>query len=189
MLAFPAMAWRTLLGLALAAGLVGCSPPRKVEHDLAALLPVAEASRGIRAGRGTLFLPAGTEAVYYLDLPGESELSLAGVSGRLAVEVQEEGEPERVLESGTTQLPGEGRHLLRLALRAGGGDVRLARPRVISEARADAPVPVPKKAESRPNVVIYLVDTLRADRLGCYGYPKPTSPHLDRFAQSATLFE
>lgn len=193
------MIWRTFLGIALAAlaaaGVAGCSPPRKVEHDLAALLPVAEAGKGVRAGRGSLFLPAGTEAVYYLDLPGESELSLAGVSGPLAVEVQEEGEAEKVLGSiaaGTAELPGEGRHLLRLALRADGGAVRLARPRVISKTRHPETVPVrkeKKQGKPRPNVIIYLVDTLRADRLGCYGYPKPTSPHLDRFAEGATLFE
>lgn len=41
----------------------------------------------------------------------------------------------------------------------------------------------------RPNILIYLVDTLRADRLGCYGYERPTSPNLDAFAQEATLFE
>ena len=41
----------------------------------------------------------------------------------------------------------------------------------------------------RPNVLIYLVDTLRADRLGCYGYDRPTSPSLDSFAAEATLFE
>ena len=41
----------------------------------------------------------------------------------------------------------------------------------------------------RPNVVLYVVDTVRADRLGAYGYEKPTSPRLDAFAQSAILFE
>jgi arylsulfatase A-like enzyme len=35
---------------------------------------------------------------------------------------------------------------------------------------------------------MYLIDTLRADHLGCYGYPKPTSPHIDAFAKEATLF-
>jgi arylsulfatase A-like enzyme len=40
-----------------------------------------------------------------------------------------------------------------------------------------------------PNIIIYLVDTLRPDHLGAYGYSKPTSPHLDRFAETATLFE
>jgi arylsulfatase A-like enzyme len=37
--------------------------------------------------------------------------------------------------------------------------------------------------------VVYLVDTLRADHLGCYGYPRPTSPALDEFARRAVLFE
>jgi arylsulfatase A-like enzyme len=40
----------------------------------------------------------------------------------------------------------------------------------------------------RPNVIIYLVDTLRADHLGCYGYGRPVSPRIDAFAREATLF-
>src|SRR5207247_342861 len=36
-----------------------------------------------------------------------------------------------------------------------------------------------------PNVVLYVVDTLRADRLGCYGGPRGTSPRLDAFAAGA----
>ena len=40
------------------------------------------------------------------------------------------------------------------------------------------------------NVILISIDTLRADRLGCYGYERPTSPHLDRFARrEAVLFE
>ncbi len=38
-------------------------------------------------------------------------------------------------------------------------------------------------AERRWNVVVVLVDTLRADRLSLYGYERPTSPVLDRFAK------
>lgn len=197
MLAFAAMASRTLPGLALVLAL-GCSPPHRVEHDLSALLPVAEAGQGVRAGRGSLVLPAGREAVFYLDLHGRGHLALAGLRGSapLSVAVQEEGTPERVIETVQAgareveiELPGRGRHILRLALRAGAGDLALARPRVVSEApRAAAPDP-PKREPARPNVVIYLVDTLRKDHLGCYGYEKPVSPHLDRFAEGATLFE
>ena len=40
-----------------------------------------------------------------------------------------------------------------------------------------------------PPVVLIVVDTLRADHLGCYGYELDTSPVLDRLAQEATLFE
>lgn len=43
--------------------------------------------------------------------------------------------------------------------------------------------------ERRPSVVLYVVDTVRADRLGVYGYEKPTSPRLDAFAAGAVLFE
>ena len=32
------------------------------------------------------------------------------------------------------------------------------------------------------------VDTLRADGLSCYGYPRPTSPFLDSLAESGTRF-
>jgi len=44
-------------------------------------------------------------------------------------------------------------------------------------------------AGAAPNVVLLSVDTLRADRLGVYGYSLPTSPVLDAFAQDALLFE
>ncbi|HVS16436.1 MAG TPA: sulfatase [Thermoanaerobaculia bacterium] len=61
-----------------------------------------------------------------------------------------------------------------------------ARPPV---AAAPAPRRGPRPVDARPNVLIYLVDTLRADRLGCYGHPRPTSPRLDAFAAKAVLFE
>ena len=41
----------------------------------------------------------------------------------------------------------------------------------------------------RPNVLWISIDTLRADHLGCYGYPRPTSPNLDRLAREGVLFE
>ena len=43
--------------------------------------------------------------------------------------------------------------------------------------------------QPRPNIVIYLVDTLRADHLGVYGYGRDTSPVLDRWAQGGVVFE
>lgn len=45
-----------------------------------------------------------------------------------------------------------------------------------------------KPGDQRPNVVLIVVDTLRADRLGSAGYGRPTSPALDRFAQRAVQF-
>jgi choline-sulfatase len=40
-----------------------------------------------------------------------------------------------------------------------------------------------------PNVLIVVADALRADHLGCYGYPKPTSLNIDRFAEEGVVFE
>jgi arylsulfatase len=39
------------------------------------------------------------------------------------------------------------------------------------------------------NVIIVLVDTLRADHMGTYGYERRTSPSIDRFADDAVVFE
>jgi arylsulfatase A-like enzyme len=38
-------------------------------------------------------------------------------------------------------------------------------------------------------VVILSIDTLRADRLGCYGYGRGTTPNLDDFADQSVLFQ
>jgi arylsulfatase A-like enzyme len=42
---------------------------------------------------------------------------------------------------------------------------------------------------AQPNIVLLTVDTLRADRLGCYGYSFPTSPNLDALAAQSLVFE
>ncbi len=40
----------------------------------------------------------------------------------------------------------------------------------------------------RPHVLLISLDTLRADRLGAYGYARPTSPWLDHLADESVLF-
>lgn len=42
---------------------------------------------------------------------------------------------------------------------------------------------------AKPNVLVYLVDTLRSDHLGVYGYDRDTSPNLDAFARDAVVFD
>ena len=39
------------------------------------------------------------------------------------------------------------------------------------------------------NVILFGVDSLRADRMSCYGYPHLTTPHADRLASQGVLFE
>ncbi|MGD8330827.1 MAG: sulfatase-like hydrolase/transferase, partial [Acidobacteriota bacterium] len=43
-------------------------------------------------------------------------------------------------------------------------------------------------ATPRPNIVVVLVDTLRADHLGTYGYARDTSPAIDALARRGTVF-
>lgn len=40
-----------------------------------------------------------------------------------------------------------------------------------------------------PNLLFVVVDTLRADHLGTYGYSRPTSPELDRLAGESLVFD
>jgi arylsulfatase A-like enzyme len=44
-------------------------------------------------------------------------------------------------------------------------------------------------APERPDVLLFTIDTLRADHLGAYGYGRPTSPGIDALAAEGTLFE
>lgn len=47
-----------------------------------------------------------------------------------------------------------------------------------------------RKEPPKPrNIIFVLVDTLRADRLGAYGYTRDTSPSVDAFARESILFE
>ena len=69
-----------------------------------------------------------------------------------------------------------------LALLAG------CRPEAPPLEQPEAPPTAPLSA-SDPPVILISIDTLRADHLGCYGYPRPISPAIDRFRHDAVLFE
>jgi arylsulfatase A-like enzyme len=40
-----------------------------------------------------------------------------------------------------------------------------------------------------PNLILIGVDSLRADHMSLYGYPRLTTPHMDRLAREGTVFE
>jgi arylsulfatase len=46
----------------------------------------------------------------------------------------------------------------------------------------------PARSPIARNIFLVTVDTLRADHLGAYGYPRDTSPNLDRWARSGRVF-
>jgi arylsulfatase A-like enzyme len=65
------------------------------------------------------------------------------------------------------------------------------RPRVLPAAAGwEGPAAVSTVPEGAgPDVVLVVLDTQRLDRLGCYGYPRPTTPCIDRFAGDALVFD
>ena len=40
-----------------------------------------------------------------------------------------------------------------------------------------------------PSVILITLDTTRADRLGCYGYPNPLTPEIDKVAEEGIRFD
>ncbi len=40
----------------------------------------------------------------------------------------------------------------------------------------------------KPNIILITLDTTRADRLGCYGYRRQTSPNIDKLANESILY-
>jgi arylsulfatase A-like enzyme len=44
------------------------------------------------------------------------------------------------------------------------------------------------REDARPSVILISLDTVRRDRLGCYGFDRGTTPEIDRFAQRSVLF-
>ncbi len=47
----------------------------------------------------------------------------------------------------------------------------------------------PPKAPAKPHIVMIVIDTLRADHVGAYGYGRGTTPSIDALAARGTLFE
>ena len=41
---------------------------------------------------------------------------------------------------------------------------------------------------SQPNILLVVIDTLRADHVGCYGYERNTTPNLDAFARDCIVY-
>ena len=81
-----------------------------------------------------------------------------------------------------------------LALAAAGGLVLwrsalAGAPAEPPSARARPPALRADPGGPRPNVVLVSIDSLRADHVGAYGYPRPTSPRLDRLAAEGVAFD
>jgi arylsulfatase A-like enzyme len=48
---------------------------------------------------------------------------------------------------------------------------------------------LPQNAQRAPNILLIVLDTVRAQSLSAYGYQRPTTPALDRWAKTGVRFE
>jgi len=148
--------------IALALGLAGAS---------LAMVGGADVARSAVAGRGTTSVAVLRTLWMLSDADGD------GFAGRFGGGDCDDG--DRAISPGASELVDNGRDD-----NCGGGDVTAAElaPRV-------AEVPPRDAAAPRRNVILLTIDTVRADHLGAYGYPRPTSPNLDALAARGALFE
>ena len=65
--------------------------------------------------------------------------------------------------------------------------MRAPLPVLLALACGCAPRAVEDTGRTRPNVLWIVVDSLRADHLGCYGHTRDTSPAIDALAREGVL--
>ncbi len=152
----------------------------------------------------SLGLPGGSKVTWNLRLPSAAFLEiprLVGV-GNLEVTLWRHGEtlrqhqveaPQRELRFPVPEGKGE---FVRVQLQARGPrdqELQLRRPRLswvlstlasTTPSRSSSP-----RANAKPNILLYLVDTLRADRVGVYGSERGLTPRLDALAAEGTVVE
>ncbi len=152
---------------------------------------------------GDLVIPAGVQVSYYLPIPESAELEVAGVGGSAGSRIDVGWQVDQMDVQAMEQWnPGPNSRILPLLNPSGGplrivfrvvgdGNVVLHNPQVRWTGPSPAPDPPLESSDLpiRPNILVYLVDTLRSDRVGCYGWPDGLTPHLDRLAGEGVVFE
>jgi arylsulfatase A-like enzyme len=173
------------------------------------IVPRSEALASRRSGRARLAIAAETRDTlvvrtpgalrYRTRIPAGAELTFGLASAdpaaslRYSVRVAVEGVPEATPLSG--QHPsGSGWRDIRLTLPASAGqDARITlaadSDRPGTAALWSAPrIALPRGEDGPPSVILYVLDALRADRLGLYGYAGNTSPFLDQLGARGIVF-
>lgn len=153
-------------------------------------------------GKRRLALPAAAAVSYFIELPDRFALDinyrcfkdvrpsveLSDEKGRtVTIDLPQGGGPFQK----TVRLKRKGINRLRLVAKGErGGYVFWSRialktrpPKVV------APLPRPvSPPPKKPDIVLYVIDALRADHLSCYGYGRQTTPSIDRFARENALY-
>jgi arylsulfatase A-like enzyme len=147
---------------------------------------------GPRADGRRLVLPGGSDVSWFVALPAGAALAWDGGRGNVRVSVEVDGAPARDVATirtttgGAADLGSDAGRLARLTLAAPAAAAEVEAPRLVG---APDDEPACDALPRGTNVVLYVADTVRADRLGLYGYGRPTSPRLDAFAREAVVFD
>jgi len=72
---------------------------------------------------------------------------------------------------------------------AEGGSIEVTPPRLELGRAATATGMAERDPPQRPDIILITLDAARPDHFSCYGYPRPTTPAIDRFAAMALVFE
>jgi len=155
--------------------------------------PPPAALAHLEGERPRLIVPDGWSVAYPLEVPGGARLrGVARGTGRVRVEVERDGAATEVLD--TIAASADGRafdldlfslapHVARIVLHAEGA-VELAHPAVVTLDAVD-----PRALPRVRNVLVYLTDTLRADRLRVYSEStRVETPGLSAWAARAATF-
>jgi len=185
--------------LALASAELG--PPK----DAGTLAPLAAREVDLGGVRRRALVPggAGSRLSFYLQLPAGAQLAVAyGASapgGTVTARVAVDGKPVRTVHEGNigagwtdalADLGAAGGQAARIDLFAQGtkGDFAWGEPRIV--VKAPAPVAAPTPQPKFDHIFVWMVDTLRADKVHAFN-PKTRvlTPNYDAFAADATRFE
>ncbi len=172
------------------------------------LYPPPTASESFRGRLGSETRPAlfarRQPLIWPLEVPDDGRLELGfGVSGRgsarlrvTAVDRGRERELWAAVAGADSRFPAERWHDAAVDLRElAGRSVELRFEAEMDDDNRGLPlwgdptVLAPSRDRRRPNLVLVSLDTLRPDHLSLYGYPRPTSPRIDRWAEGAVVFE
>lgn len=175
-----------------------------------------ETKASIKRTAEAISIPFGSQVDYYLMVPEKAELRISALDqldakhGKAQIEIQREGQAAKTLgnlsipsRSKRIEINNGGAALMRLSIGAvwtgpdseRSGSIVLKRPELRFPQSDQPAIPVAEKKsisskkQPLPNVVIYLVDTLRKDRLGCYGHNSSISPAIDSFAKESLIFD
>lgn len=148
----------------------------------------ARAQRGPRAEGGVVALPAGSSLTFCTRVAEGARLEL-DADGPLTTSIATDEGPWRPLTrpsgADSVSLDSASGRLISLRIGAGSSDVTLRRARITRPAEVQ---PRTETATAR-NVLIYLIDTLRADHLDAYAPDtRVETPGLDRFLRDASVF-